>query len=257
VAACNGAGACRTQAQECTAQTAVGPVTTTCHDNCQNPNLSTCTATTAGTCTNVNPGTQTCGTGACTRTVNQCSAGAPLTCTPGTPTPETCNNIDDNCDGTTDNGNFSDTYEPNPDCASAEVLGAVGSGGSNTYNSMTVYSDGDYDYYAIPLNETDNSCGCGVSFDEDYQIRVTLTPPAGSGAYELCLNTNSCGWPAGYCTTVAEGTSVTFSQYLDGACPGADNYTSYVRISGPDQPGPGFECSPYTLSYQFISGLCR
>ncbi|MBE7447565.1 MAG: hypothetical protein HS111_01350 [Kofleriaceae bacterium] len=88
-------------------------MTTTCHDNCQNPNLlSTCTATTAGATTNVNPGTQTCGVGACTRTVNQCANGAPVTCTPGSPTAETCNDIDDNCDGVVDNGAFSDAFEP-------------------------------------------------------------------------------------------------------------------------------------------------
>jgi hypothetical protein len=255
VASCNGAGACRTQAQECAATTTVGPVTNTCNANCQDPNLTTCTATSAGACTNVNPGTQTCGVGACTRTVNQCSAGAPLTCNPGSPTTETCNNIDDNCDGTVDNGAFSDAYESNPDCGTATLLGAVGSGGTNTYTSMTVYGSGDWDYYRIPMNETDNSCGCGVSFDEDYQARVTITPPVGSGSYEFCMNTNTCGWPAGYCTEVAAGQTVTYSQYLDGACPGADNYTVYVRVRGLD--APGFECSPYTLSYQFISGLCR
>ncbi|KAB2902984.1 MAG: hypothetical protein F9K40_07365 [Kofleriaceae bacterium] len=254
VASCNGAGACRTQAQECGAQTTVGPVTTTCHDDCQNPTASTCTGTTPGSCTNVNPGTQTCGVGACTRTVNQCQNGAPLACNPGSPTTETCNNIDDNCDGTTDNGAFSDAYETNADCGTARVLGTVGSDQSNTYTSMTIYGSGDNDYYRIPMTETDDSCGCGFSTDEDYIARVSLTVPADAGSYMICMNTNTCSWPAGYCFEVAAGQTINLTQNLDGGCPGGDSYNVYLRIYG-DNP-PGFECSPYTLTYMFDSGHC-
>jgi hypothetical protein len=71
------------------------------------------------------------------------------------------------------------------------------------------------------------------------------------------MNTNTCGWPAGYCFNVAAGTTTTLSQYLDGACgPGqTDSYTVYIRVRGLN--APGFECSPYTLSYFFDAGLCR
>ena len=257
-AMCNGARGCRTQAQECTAQTTAGPVTITCDANCQDPTASTCTGTVAGACTNVNPGTQTCGVGACTRTVNQCQNGAPLACNPGTPTTETCNDIDDNCDGTVDNGGFSDAYEPNPDCGSVRTLGSVGSDATNTYTSMTLYASGDADYYAIPMTETDGSCGCGsFSFDEDYLASVALTVPANGGSYNFCMNTNTCGWPTGYCFDVPAGTTTTLSQWLDGQClvGTTDSYTVYVRVSG--GTAPGFECSPYTLTYTFDAGYCR
>jgi hypothetical protein len=46
----------------------------------------------------------TCGTGACARSVPMCSGGTPMTCTPGTPTAETCNAVDDDCNGTADDG---------------------------------------------------------------------------------------------------------------------------------------------------------
>ncbi len=256
IASCDGAGACRTQATECGGYNVAGPVVSTCNGTCQTPTGGTCTGQVAGTCNNVNPGNISCGTGACFRSVPECVGGSLNTCTPGAPTTETCNNIDDNCDGTIDNGNFSDAYEPNPDCGSARTLGAVGSNGSNTYTSMTVYGSGDYDYYAIPMNETDNSCGCGFPYlDEDYHATVTLTVPSGVGSYELCMNTNSCGWPAGYCFEVAAGTSTQLLQHLDGSCPGTDNYTVYVRIHGDN--APGFSCHPYTLSYQFLSGFCE
>jgi hypothetical protein len=256
VASCGGTGTCRTQATECSNYNVAGPVTLTCNGSCQTPTGSTCIGQVAGQCTNINPGTTTCGQGICQRTVNQCVNGSPNTCVPGAPGTETCNNLDDNCDGTIDNGNFSDSYEPNPDCGSVRTLGAVGSDGSNTYTSMTIYAAGDYDYYAIPMNETDNSCSCGFPWlDEDYTASVTLTVPAGAGSYEFCMNTNSCGWPAGYCFEVAAGGTTTLSQNLDGACPGSDNYTVYVRIHGDN--APGFQCHPYTLSYFFDAGYCR
>jgi len=258
VASCSGARSCKTQAVECTAATTPGPVVTTCNDNCQNPTAGTCTGTIAGACTNVNPGTQSCGVGECVRTAAQCANGAPASCTPGSPVAESCNDRDDNCNGTVDDGNFSDSFEPNPDCGNATVLNSCGSDQTQTYTSMTVYAQGDWDYYALPLVETDGSCGCSFpSLDEDYQIKVTVTVPPGAGTFEACLNTDSCGWPAGYCFNVAAGTSLQLSQYLDGGCgPGqTDRFTSYVRIRGVG--GAGFECRPYTLSYNFDAGLCR
>jgi hypothetical protein len=259
-ATCGGAGACRTIAQECTSSTQPGLVTTTCNALCQDPNLSTCTGTIAGTCTNVNPGNQTCGVGACLRTAPQCANGQPAACEPGAPSTETCDGIDNNCDGIVDNnGAFADTLEPNVSCANHATLTQVGSDQTRTQNNLTLYPTGDVDYFRIPALETDNSCGCGVfSTDEDYEMRVTLTVPPGAGSYEVCMNTDTCSWPAGSCLQVNAGASVTVSQYLDGACVGPgqpDSYDVFIRVSPLNVPG--FSCRPYTLSYTFDAGLCR
>ncbi|HEX6853604.1 MAG TPA: MopE-related protein [Candidatus Polarisedimenticolaceae bacterium] len=253
-ATCDGAFACRTQAQECGAQTTAGPTTLTCHPTCQDPNLATCSGTTAGSCTNVNPGTQSCGVGACQVTVNQCINGAPNTCTPGNPTTETCNDVDDNCDGTVDNGAFSDSLEPNPDCTSFAALSNVGSDQTRTYSTMTVYPSGDADLFRFTATETDSSCACGAfSFDEDYNLDVTLTVPASAGSYELCVNVGSCSFAS--CVTVPAGTSQSLRVLLDGDCTLTDNYITYVRVRGVGSPG--FECVPYTLTYFFDAGYCR
>jgi hypothetical protein len=255
-ATCGGANACQTQSTECSLQSTKGPAATTCHATCQDPSLATCTGTTAGTCVNVNPGNQTCGQGICQVTVPQCVNGAFNTCTPGTPTTETCNNLDDNCDGIVDNNAaFADGQEPNNDCAAYRTLPTVGSNQTLTQNTLTLYPSGDTDYFRINATETDSTCACCDLFctDEDYRLTVTLTVPAGAGSYTFCTDA-SCGTVGNFCVTVNAGSSQSWTYSLDGSCSANDSYSAYFRIS----PGnaPGFKCSPYTLSYQFQSGLC-
>ena len=255
-AACDGAGACRTQAAEC-ALAAAGTVATTCSATCQSPNLSTCTGTTAGACTNINPGNQSCGQGVCRVTVPNCVNGAPNTCVPNTGASgtETCNGLDDDCDGTPDNNSaFADSYEPNNDCGTYRTLATVGSNQTLTV-TPTLYPSGDVDYYRINAMETDSSCACCDTFctDEDYRLTVTLAVPAGAGSYQFCIDMG-CGTVSNNCITVNGGTSGNWQWNLDGACPGIDAYSIYVRVS----PGnaPAMSCSTYTLSYNLTSGLC-
>ena len=258
-AACDGAGACRSVSQECTAQAAVGPITTTCNALCQDPNLATCTGTTPGTCTNVNPGNQSCGNGVCRVTVPQCSNGAPQVCTPnsGAASPETCNGIDDNCDGVVDNGSFSDTREPNPSCGVASTLPTVGSDQTLSQNSLTLFPSGDEDYFRIVATETDSTCACCDFFctQEDYKLNVTLTVPAGAGSYSFCTDL-ACATVGNFCQTVNAGQSFTWTYSLDGTCGSPnDSYSVYVRVS--PGGGPGFSCAPYTLTYNFDALVCN
>ena len=148
-AACDGASACRTAAQEC-GTAGQGPVTTTCNTLCQDPAAGTCTGTTPGSCTNVNPGNQTCGQGACQVTVPQCSNGAPQACVPNSPSSETCNGIDDNCDGTIDNSSsFVDGQEFNDTCSQPRTLTTVNEGAQLTLGTANLYPAGDVDIYRI------------------------------------------------------------------------------------------------------------
>jgi hypothetical protein len=253
-AVCNGAGACQTVAQQCTAAP-MGTAAITCDSLCQDPTGGTCSGTTAGACTNVSQGSLTCGSGPCQVTVPRCVAGVPNQCVPnsGAATTETCNGIDDNCDGTIDNGQFSDAQEPNGDCSSYRSLPTVGSNQTLTQTTLTLYASGDVDYYRIPAVESDNSCSCcdAFCFDEDYQLKVTLTVPAGAGSYTFCTST-TCDTVGTYCQTVFAGSSAFWTWTLDGGCPGSDSYNIFVRVS-PGNP-PGYQCHPYTLSYNFVPG---
>jgi len=255
-ATCNGAGSCRTTAEECTAQATPGSTTTTCNALCQDPTPGTCVGTVPGSCTNVNPGNQTCGLGACQNTVAQCVNGAPNTCTPLPPSVETCNNIDDNCDGTVDNNaGFADGFESNNVCASARTLTAVGEGQTLTVNTATLYPSGDVDVFRINANETGSSCSCCDAFctDEDNRVSVSLTVPAGAGSYQFCAATSadtSCSTFT--CQQVTAGSTATWTYNLDGSCSTTDNHFIYISISG--WTAPGFECLPYTLSYSNVPG---
>ncbi len=71
------------------------PATETCNgidDNCD------------GTIDNVMPAIQTCGSGVCARTAPACVDGGIPVCVPGMGGTEICNGIDDDCDGTPDDG---------------------------------------------------------------------------------------------------------------------------------------------------------
>src|SRR5262245_53368133 len=198
-ATCNGSGACRSTGQECTAQTTQGPGTLTCHALCQDPTPGTCTGTIPGQCTNVNPGTQTCGLGACQRTVNQCVNGAPNTCVPAPPTAETCNDIDDNCDGTVDNGAFNDALEPNETCATFRLLNGVTEISGPLTVNPTLYPSSDVDVFAILGQDLGQTCACcdgPACTAQNFFFNVTLTVPVGAGSYEVCLSSPELPCPA-------------------------------------------------------------
>jgi hypothetical protein len=59
-----------------------------------------------------------CGMGECRRSGIACVNGTPNACVPGTPQPDLCNGLDDNCDGTLDNGDSdADGFNDCGDCA--------------------------------------------------------------------------------------------------------------------------------------------
>ncbi len=49
-------------------------------------------------------GWERCGIGGCTTFTASCKSGSPFACVPGAPSSEACNGVDDNCDGTIDEG---------------------------------------------------------------------------------------------------------------------------------------------------------
>ncbi|MEM9493000.1 MAG: hypothetical protein AAGC55_27875, partial [Myxococcota bacterium] len=253
-ASCDGGGTCRSTAVECAAS-GQGAAQTTCNDLCQDPTSATCTGTTAGTCDNVDQGTDTCGEGACQVTEPVCVDGSPNECMPNdaASSPESCNDSDDNCDGVIDNGAFGDSLEPNGSCLNYRTLNTVTSNQFINYDDLTIFGSGDNDYYRIPAAETDSSCQCcdTFCFDEDYRMYVYLLVPPGSGSYMFCT-ASACGSVDENCQEVLAGQTGTWEWTFDGACGSDDDYEIFIRVYGDN--APGFECSPYTLFYEFFPG---
>lgn len=167
--------------------------------------------------------------------------------------PEICDDLDNDCSGTGDDGLPVDSAESNDSCATLHVLPEVGSDEMLTISTLTVYPEGDGDYYRIHATETDATCQqCDLlGLDEDYQLIVTLTVPEGAGSYQFCTSA-SCGSIDDSCIEVPAGESNAWTWTLDGSCVENDAYDRYFRVLGADPPG--YECIPYTLSYEFRPG---
>ena len=74
---------------------------------CDDGDICTTDSCVAGACLNLgDTSALTCGTGACYRETPRCTGGVLHSCQPGTPSAESCDGLDNDCDGTTDNGNL-------------------------------------------------------------------------------------------------------------------------------------------------------
>ena len=110
-------------------------------------------------------GSTTCGVGACQRS-STCVNDA-VSCTPGSPTTEVCGDgIDNNCDGTIDNGCNSDSCADSDGGYAIWVQGTV-----SGYLNNNPYSNTDYcvnntavwEYYCSGTRAAGNSNSCGTN----------------------------------------------------------------------------------------------
>ena len=134
-------------------------------------------------------GTRTCGTGACRRTVMACAGGVPQTCTPGSPAPEVCGDgIDDDCDGTVDDGCGCDVrvdadfdgYNECVDCDDAD--GSVHPGRAERCNGADDDCDGSIDEDFDADSDGYGTCSPDPLLRDCDDTRASVNP----GATESC-----------------------------------------------------------------------
>jgi hypothetical protein len=114
--------------------------------------------------------------------------GGQIVCSGVDPLPEICDDIDNDCDGQTDeaDGDGGDQFEPNNTCAQGNNVGGVTEGYTATWQGATMYPVDDIDWYQITFLEA-----AGISFgDENFKIKVTLDGIPENHDYDLCV------WPA-------------------------------------------------------------
>ncbi|HZN04041.1 MAG TPA: MopE-related protein, partial [Candidatus Polarisedimenticolia bacterium] len=100
----------------------------------------------------------TCGIGSCQRTVVFCVNGAVSSCVPGPPSAEVCNLIDDDCDGTADNGDADG--DGSFDCVDCgPTVGSIHPGAVETCNGI----DDDCNEIADDLSGVADLDGDGVA----------------------------------------------------------------------------------------------
>jgi slime mold repeat-containing protein len=111
----------------------------------------------------------TCGVGVCQKTVNSCANGVPQECLPGTPAAEVCNGLDDDCDGSVDEGADIACDDNNP--CTADACSGISGCGHTPADDGTSCSDGN------PCTGPD-TC--------KYGICMTGPPLPGDPAAEVC-----------------------------------------------------------------------
>ncbi|MBU1410888.1 hypothetical protein KKC22_05160 [Myxococcota bacterium] len=197
----------------------------------------------------------------------ECCGADPVDCTdgsfPGCPeTPvETCNNIDDDCDGSVDNGIATsvDAYEPNDDCADVHSFTTALQAGEDlsiTGTSYRVDGNDDVDYYLVSV--TESNPGCIPLTAECLSVFFTVTDPSGGDvSFDVVSTTdasvqgiceNASPMDANYYSSLDEAPVNELRVDWAGSCGLVDDMDFFIIVY--TDPGVSM-CSEYELTVSF------
>ena len=214
-------------------------------------------------------GTQTCSKGSW----GSCSAQQPKTCydygscsnksmcvssCPGKPA-ESCNLVDDDCDGSTDEGYWGDSSNNNNDYPNSWSTAIPIEGNYPGNKSGTLYGkllpQGDHDWWTIAATEDLSDFCITDSQDEDIKGKVVFNSPGNGLWYEVCAcwssATGFCAKSGQKCATSVNGGTVTVQVNMDMNCGSDDSGYLDVEIR-PDSPTLDKSCSNWTAAWSIF-----
>lgn len=173
------------------------------------------------------------------------SDGCEYQCDVATPTSEQCDNLDNDCDGTPDDGLPLEANEPVDSCSNSALdFGDIDDNNTPvTFTGYKLYPAGDEDHFRFRAHEDEFNFCLG---SEPYRTTIELLDVPAGRDFDLQVRDGSCG---GTVFTSAAGGNANESIVLDwsGSCGSDDNKTFFVRVYPYPVPGPDDSCQAYRL----------
>ncbi len=181
------------------------------------------------------------------KNVNQSTSsdGCEYQCDVATPTAEQCDNLDNDCDGTPDDGLPLEANEPVNTCSTnALEFGDISDNNTPvTFTGYKLYPAGDEDHFKFRAHEDEFNFCIG---SEPYRTTIELLDVPAGRDFDLAVRDGSC---SGTVFTSAAGGNANETITLDwsGSCGSNDDRTFYVRVYPYPVTGPDDSCQAYRL----------
>jgi hypothetical protein len=163
-----------------------------------------------------------------------------------------CDGLDNDCDGTSDNGLDADSDEQNDTCNNARPYIVHDSDLQATTLTMTLYPQGDVDYYKIQALEDTISfpfcCPWPICSDPDPQcnyLEVEITSPGGL-VYEASILAGTCTAPSQVFTTTTKKII-----HWDGVCGQDDSQDFWIKVQPASSSALTYSCLTYKLKFHY------
>jgi hypothetical protein len=170
--------------------------------------------------------------------------------------PEVCDDLDNDCDGVTDDGVDGDSSNGDIDFPDSWPGALLFEPGYPTYTGGAVQGkilpEGDEDWFAIYAVENLSDFCLTDDQDEPIKAEVNVTPPDSSFWYEVCACWSDavtlCAKSSQNCATGFGATSTNIYLEMDMQCGATDTGYLDIRVS-PDTPALDHSCLEYTVNW--------
>ncbi|MBI5494040.1 MAG: choice-of-anchor D domain-containing protein [Deltaproteobacteria bacterium] len=184
------------------------------------------------------------------------SNGCEYACDVTTQGAETCDGHDNNCNGTVDDGAFTDANDPGASCGTGAGaynlgnLGWVGQGGLfSEWTDFSVFPQGDTDWFRIYADDVSGTC-IPLWDSKSYRFTIQLQQVPAANDFDLHTKANSCA-DSGATSANGPGTNEEIVYTWGGTCAFDASQDFHIRVYPYTQPNPNNSCYKYKLRVRF------